>query len=191
MRHFERRTVLLTPTFRVVFPQLVEPKVFAPGQKGRYSCVALFTPAKFNDKEMATWRALIAECNRVSIEAFKTSMHELDRSVYTLPFHNGEEKEQYAGFNPRVIFCTMSAYTRRPGIIAANGVTPVDPLDFYGGCYARASVNPFANVQWKSISIRLNNLQKLADGERLDGTTAEEDFRSESVVVSALNFWRD
>ncbi len=152
---------------------------------------ALFTPAKFNDKDMAKWQALIAACNRVSIEAFKKSMHELDRSVYKMPFHKGEEKEYYAGFSPGVIFCTMSAYTRRPGIVAANGVTPVDPADFYPGCYARASVNPFANVQWKSISIGMNNLQKLAEGERLDGTTAEEDFGSDSVAVFALNFWWD
>jgi hypothetical protein len=47
----------------------------------------------------------------------------------------------------------MSAYTRRLGIVAADGVTSVEPTDFYGGCYARASVNPFANRQWKSTAI--------------------------------------
>ena len=46
---------------------------------------------------------------------------------------------------------------------------PVDPADLYPGCYARASVNPFANAQWRSISIAMNHLQKLGEGERLDG----------------------
>jgi hypothetical protein len=62
----------------------------------------------------------------------------------------------------------------------------------YPGCYARASVNPFANAQWKSISIGLNHLQKLGDGERLDGvTSAGDDFRSDWVAATAaaLEFW--
>lgn len=176
----EKRKVLLTPKFRVAFPQIAEMKVFQPGQKGRYSCVALFTPSEFNDKDKVKWQALIASCNAVSQETFKKPMKELDRAVYKTPFHKGEEKSQYAGFGPGVIFFTMSAYTRRPGIVAVDGITPLDPAEFYPGCYARASVNPFANPQWKSISIGMNHLQKIADGERLDGaTSAEEDFGSD------------
>jgi hypothetical protein len=51
MVYVEKRSVLLTPTFRVASPQVGEPRVFAPGHKGRYSCVALFTPSEFNDKD--------------------------------------------------------------------------------------------------------------------------------------------
>lgn len=180
MAQVEKRNVLLTPKFRVAFPQVVELKVFQPGQKGRYSCVALFTPSEFSDKDKQKFAALIAACNKVSLESFKKVMKDLDRSVYKTPFHKGEEKEQYAGFGAGVVFCTMSAYTRRPGIVGIDGVTPIDPSEFYPGCYARASVNPFANQQWKSISIGMNHLQKLGDGERLDGaTSAEEDFGSD------------
>ncbi len=171
------RNVLLTPKFRVAFPQVAELKVFQPGQKGRYSCVALFTPAEFSDKDKLKWQALAGACNKVSIDAFKKPMKDLDRSVYKTPFHKGEEKDQYAGFGVGVIFFTMSAYTRRPQILGPDGATFIDPADFYPGCYARASVNPFANQQWKSISIGMNHLQKLGEGDRLDGaTSAEEDF---------------
>lgn len=180
MAQAEKRNVLLTPKFRVAFPQVAEMKVFQPGQKGRYSCVALFTPSEFTDKDKQKWAALIGACNAASIEAFKKPMKELDRSVYKTPFHKGEEKEQYAGFGQGVIFFTMSAYTRRPGVIGIDGVTPLDPGDLYPGCYARASVNPFSNAQWKSISIGMNHIQKLGEGERLDGaTSAEEDFGSD------------
>lgn len=173
----EKRNVLLTPKFRVAFPQIAEMKVFQPGQKGRYSCVALFTPSSFSDKDKLKWSALIAACNKVSTETFKKPMKDLDRSVYKTPFHKGEEKEQYAGFGAGVLFFTMSAYTRRPSVLDLDGATILDPSDLYPGCYARASVNPFANIQWKSISIGMNHLQKLGDGERLDGaTSAEEDF---------------
>lgn len=179
MAQVDKRNVLLTPKFRVAFPQVTEMKVFAPGQKGRYSCVALFTPSEFNEKDKQKWAALIVACNKVSIETFKKPMKELDRSVYKTPFHKGEEKEQYAGFGSGVIFFTMSAYTRQPQVVGVDG-SPIDRADLYPGCYARASVNPFANTQWKSISIGMNHLQKLGDGERLDGaTSAEEDFGSD------------
>jgi hypothetical protein len=38
-------------------------------------------------------------------------------------------------------------------------------------------MTPFANIQWKSLSIALHNPQKLADRPRLDGfTSAQDDF---------------
>src|ERR1700675_1415511 len=116
MPHIEKRSVLLTPTFRVAFPQVAEPTVFAPGHKGRYSCVALFTPSVFNDKDNAKWTALIAACNNVSVEAFKKPMKLLYRRMYKLPFHKGEEQGRYAGFSAGVIYFTIST-TRRPGIV--------------------------------------------------------------------------
>jgi hypothetical protein len=180
MAHLEKRSVLLTPTFRVAFPQIAEPTVFAPGQKRRYSCIALFNIAeiKADRKELEKWQALEAAINEVALEAFKKHYKHLDRAVYTLPFHSGEEKEQYPGFGPGIVFFTMSAY-RRPEIIGPDNAR-IDAADFYPGCYARASVNPFANRQWKSIAISLNNLQKLREGDRLDGaTSAEEDFSSD------------
>jgi hypothetical protein len=109
-------------------------------------------------------------------------MKELDRAVYKLPFHRGEEKE-YDGYGPGVVYCTMSAKNRRPGIVAKDGITPITqggPEEFYAGCFARASVTPFANKQWKSLSLGLNNLQKLGDGTRLDAfSSAEDDFGSD------------
>ncbi len=71
----------------------------------------------------------------------------------------------------------MSAKNRRPCIIDRDGITLVGPEEFYAGCYARASVTPFANTHWKSLALGLNNLQKLADGSRLDAfTSAEDDY---------------
>src|SRR5208282_710272 len=160
---------------------------------GRYACGALFSgfaidsngrtiikaPAAWPEKDQAKWNALVAVCNKVALEAFKKPMKELDRAVYKLPFHRGEEKE-YEGYGPGVVFFTMSAKNRRPQIVARDNVTPITqggPEEFYAGCFARASVTPFANTQWKTLSLGLNNLQKLADGQRLDAfSSAEDDF---------------
>ncbi len=69
----------------------------------------------------------------------------------------------------------MSAKNRRPGIIDRDFITLVGPEEFYAGCYARASVTPFANTRWKSLALGLNNLRKLADGARLCAFTSTED----------------
>ena len=171
------RIRLLTPTFRVSFPDVFVKRVFqGQGEEsGRYACAALFSgfevvdgrtiikaPAAWSEKDQAKWNAIVAACNEVAIKAFKKPMKDLDRAVYKLPFHRGEEKE-YEGYGPGVVYFTMSAKNRRPGIIARDGVTPITqygPEEFYAGCYARASVTPFANTQWKSLSTRLEQSAK-------------------------------
>ena len=155
-----QRIRLLTPTFRVSFPDVFVKRVFqGQGEKsGRYACAALFSgfevkdgrtiikaPATWSEKDQAKWNAIVAACNEVAIKAFKKPMRELDRAVYQLPFHRGEEKE-YEGYGPGVVYFTMSAKNRRPCIIDRDGITLVGPEEFYAGCYARASVTPFANV---------------------------------------------
>jgi hypothetical protein len=197
------RVRLLTPSFRVSFPDIFVKRAFqGQGEEsGRYACAALFSgfevkddraiikaPASWSDKDQAKWNAIVAACNRVSIEAFRMPMKDLDRGVYKLPFHRGEEKE-YDGYGPGVVYFTMSAKNRRPGIIAKDGITPITQggsEEFYAGCYARASVTPFANVQWKSLSLGLNNLQKLDDGSRLDAVTStEDDFGADPAEYGA------
>lgn len=188
-----KRPVILTPKFRVAFPQIEQAMIVQPGQKarpagpgekGRFSLTALFEIASFTDKEKAQWKQLIDACNAASVETFKKPMKDLDRAAFKTPFHKGEEKaESYAGFGPGIYFCSMSAYQRRPVLLAANGVDRLEPSALYPGCYARASVNPFAyNNVGKGIAIGLNNVQFMADGERLDGaTTAEEDFGTDPI----------
>lgn len=67
----------------------------------------------------------------------------------------------------------------RPGIVDINLNPIIEKEDFYSGCYGRASINFYAfNTNGnKGVACGLNNLQKLADGERLSGgSSAEEDF---------------
>jgi hypothetical protein len=194
------RIPLLTPTFRVSFPDVFVKRVFeGQGEEsGRYACAALFSgfevkdgrtiikaPASWSEKDQAKWNAIVAACNEVAIKAFKKPMKELDRAVYQLPFHRGEEKE-YEGYGPGVVYFTVSAKNRRPCVIDRDGITLVGPEEFYAGCYARASVTPFANTRWKSLALGLNNLQKLGDGARLDAfLSAEDDFGADPAEYDA------
>ena len=186
------RVRLLTPMFRASFPDVFQKRVFqGQGEEsGRYACAALFAgfevkdgktiikvPAAWSPKDQEKWKALIAACNKVSVETFKKPMSELDRSVYKLPFHRGEEKE-YAGYGPGVVYVTMSAKNIKPTVVGRDLTTPLTQEEFYAGCFARASVTPFAfNNIGKGIALGLNHLQKLKDGERLDSfRSAEDDF---------------
>ena len=191
----------LTPPFRVSFPDVFVKRAFqGQGEKnGRYACAALFsgfevedgrtiikTPASWPEKDQAKWNALVAACNEVAIKSFKKPMKELDRAQYQLPFHRGEQKE-YEGYGPGVVYFTMSAKNRRPCVIDRDGITLVGPEEFYAGCYARASVTPFAfNNKGKGIALGLNHLQKLKEGERLDACASpENDFGADPAGYEA------
>ena len=77
---------------------------------------------------------------------------------------------------------------QKPGVVDAQLNPIMDKSEVYSGCYARASINFYAfNVDGnKGIASGLNNVQKLADGERFGGgsrasddfTAVEEDFLS-------------
>ena len=189
------RVWFLTPMFRVSFPDVFQKRVFQNQgeESGRYACSALFSgfdtkdgrtiirvPAAWSPKDQEKWKALIAACNKVSLEAFKKPMAELDRAIFKLPFHRGEEK-QYAGYGPGVVYVTMSAKNIKPAVVGRDTTAQLTPEEFYAGCYARASVTPFAfNNIGKGIALGLNHLQKLRDGERLDSfRSAEDDFGSD------------
>src|SRR5690348_16370123 len=87
---------LLTPPFRVSFPQVFEKASYNNGTP-RFSLVGLFFPKLFTDKDKEKWKAISVALNQVSIEAFKKPMKELDRGLYNLPFHKGDEKS-YEGY---------------------------------------------------------------------------------------------
>ena len=73
---------------------------------------------------------------------------------------------------------------RKPQVVDAN-LNPIMSKDeFYSGCFGRVSLNFFAyNVPAsKGIAAGLCNIQKLEDGERLDGgRSAEEDFGDDLI----------
>jgi hypothetical protein len=65
--------------------------------------------------------------------------------------------------------------------IQGNPITAENPEDFYAGCWARASVNPYAfDKIGKGVAIGLGNIKKLSDDESFEGfTSAEDDFGDE------------
>ena len=77
-------------------------------------------------------------------------------------------------------FTLQAATKRRPGIVNAQLQPITDPDELYSGAYYRATMGTFAwdhPTGGKGVSFNLNNVQKVRDGEPLDGSTsADKDF---------------
>lgn len=77
-------------------------------------------------------------------------------------------------------YLTVSAGEKyRPGIVGPDRVEIDDHAEIYSGVYARVSLRAYGyNTQGnKGVSFGLGNVQKLADGEPLDGrVNASDEF---------------
>lgn len=94
------------------------------------------------------------------------------------PLRDGDvdhpEDENFAG-----MFFLNAKSNQKPGIVDKNLQRIIDPDEIYSGMYARVSLSffPFATSGNSGIGVGLNNVQKVADGERLGGrSNAEDDF---------------
>jgi len=166
---------LMTPKFRVSFPQVLKPKAIGDG-KAKYSMVCLFDieVIKSDPEEKEKWGALVAAIKATATEEWGADIpNPLKR-----PFRKGEDKEQYDGYGEGIIYFNVST-TTQPGLVDEDVHDIINERDFYAGCYARATINPYAwTYMGKSgVSFGVQNIQKLADGEPFGGrTNATDDF---------------
>lgn len=176
----KKGTRLLTPKFRVSFPQVFEKSSYNNGTL-RYSLVGLFYPKEFSDTDNTKWNAIKAKLGEVCKEFFKKDLKTMreDRE-FKIPFHKGDKKTYQGYGDPDMIYFSMANSKRRPQILNIKGdpITSENSEEFYAGCWARASVNPYAfDHIGKGVAIGLGNIQKLKDDESFEGfTSAEDDF---------------
>ncbi len=171
---------LLTPKFRVSFPQVFERASYNGGTP-RFSLTGLFYPKQFTEADNLKWAAIKKKLGEVCVEFFKKDIKTMkeDRS-FKIPFHKGSDKDYQGYGDPDMVFFSMANSKRRPQILDVNGnaITAENSEEFYAGCWARASVNPYPfNNIGKGLAIGLGNIQKLGDDESFEGfTSAEDDF---------------
>jgi hypothetical protein len=171
-----------TPEFRVSFPNVFEAVKVNPTDKtAKFGVVAIFQVAetaksKASGTKVVSTEALKELCRNVAIEKFGA-----DRSkwpVLKFPFRDGMEpaKKDKDGYGEGTIFVSLQS-VNMPGVVESYAGPDGRPAplgaktDFYAGCYARAEVNAY---YWKfmgkeGVSLGLQNLQKLRDGERFGG----------------------
>lgn len=183
-------TRYLTPPFVASFPRLFEAHKMEGDQgKPKYSVCAIWKPGDFNEADKVKWNAILKGLDKAARDAFKTAWKDLDASTHKKGLRNGKSKEGMAGFGEGTRFANLTSL-QRPGVIDKNkakvGPEEGNADEIYPGCICRATVTVYSyglkkGSKGKGVAIGLTNLQKLADGPRLDNRVAAEDDFDEDV----------
>lgn len=166
---------IVSPEFRVSFPHVFTPHENL-SKKLMYSIVMLF------DKDTD-----LSALKKLADEAIAAKWGKNIPKGIRSPFRNGDEKEYegYAG----TVFCSASSKDK-PGIVDDQVQPILNTNEFYPGCYARATLTAYAYDQLgnKGVSFGLQNIQKIRDGEPLNGrVAAQNDFKPMPVTAKASN----
>ena len=181
-------TKVKTPTATLSYEHLFEPT--APEDSiadPQYSCTLVFGEGT----DLSALERAVDQSGKNKCGEEYASLKE-SRNL-RLPFRNERLAEK--GYPPGSVYINVRS-KQTPGIVsrfAGEDGRPLrinDPSEVYSGCQVRASLNVFAydRAGNRGISLGLNNVQKLADGERLDGRLkAEDDFEALDYETSAIN----
>ena len=163
----QKKARVMTPIFRVSFPNVFQPKLNELSGKTEYSLVMLFDK-KADLKEMKALAAGVAR------EKWGDKIPAGIRN----PFRDGDvEKEGREGY--KGVFFVNTKSNQKPGVVDENVQPIIEQEQFYPGCYARATVTAYAydNKGNRGVAFGLGNIQKVKDGEPFSGRSrAEDDF---------------
>lgn len=182
---------IITPEAILSYPRLFEPEVGPSGGDPKYSCCLVF-PAGSDLKEL----------KKAAIEAAQEKWGEkavpgIRSGKLRMPFRDDPEDVADKGYPEGSTF--MNVRTKKaPGVVSIfpdpnNDGKPMpitDEDEVYAGCYVRASLRAFAyDTQGnRGVSFALNNVQKLRDGERIDGRRAAVDeFEADENAAADLS----
>ena len=167
-------TKISTGRVRFSYANVFEPTAMDETQEKKYN-ISILIPK--SDK--ATLAKVNAAIEAATVAGLASKFGGKQPANLRTPLRDGDidkpEDDVYAGH-----YFINAKSIRKPQIVDAN----LDPImsqdEFYSGCYGRASITfyAYATAGSKGIAAGLENLQKLADGERLGGggSSAAEDF---------------
>ena len=174
-------TKVVTGKVRFSFVNVFEPRAFGEGMDAKYSVMLLIPKSDVGtiDRirkaiDAAAQKGLRTKFGGKLPAVLKTTLKDADKDTN----QDGEVFKDVWDYTAGHYILNVSS-KNQPQIVDANLNPIINPVEFYSGCYGRASINFFAfNTNGnKGISAGLNNLQKLEDGEPLGSfSTAEQDF---------------
>jgi hypothetical protein len=187
-------THVMTTKFRVAYPKVFRAEKNDLNGNDEFSLVALFEPG-------ADISALEAAAKAAMEKKWGT-----DRTLWPAgirsPFRDQGEKKKTVdgkvvmengkpvllpGHVAGAIFINFKS-KNKPGLVDANNNDIISESEFYGGCWARATVGAYAYDQKgnKGVAFGLQNIQKLSDGEPLGGRPkASDEFAPVASATSA------
>jgi len=153
----EKATKVITPKFRVSFPQVFEAKSFQN------------QPPKFSVQMLFDKKADLSPLKKVVQIAIKEKWGDKAPKGITLPFKDGNDKE-LDGYEDKIVVSAASKY--KPQVVDQKREQIEAQDEFYAGCFARAAIVAYAwelkegkAVLKRGVSFNLESLQKLSDGE--------------------------
>lgn len=180
-------TKVTTPKFRVAFPKVFKAHRNDLSGKDEFSLVALF--AKGEDLTS------LKKAAQAAIEKkFGADRAKWPKNLKT-PFRDQGDREKEnengemvlpQGYEKGAIYLNLKS-NQRPGLVGPDMGAIIDEADFYGGCYARASINAYAydTKGNRGVAFGLVNIQKLEDGDHFGNRTRPEDDFSPVATGSA------
>ncbi|UOF83059.1 hypothetical protein [Caudoviricetes sp.] len=165
-------STVTTPKFRVSYPAVFKARTNDLNGKDEYGLVALFP----KDADLSVLKAAAQEAIEKKWGKDKSKWPSNRRN----PFRDQKEKEKDGrlplGHEEGAIFINLKSQ-QRPGVVDQSLSPILDELEFYSGCWARASVRAYAYDQKgnKGVSFGLINVQKVSDGDPLGGRSRPED----------------
>ena len=174
----------ITPEFRVAFPSVFSARRNDLNGKDEYSIVALFPLG-----------ADLSALEAVALSALKTKFGDDQKKwpeKLRTPFRDQGDRAKKnddgtvnlpSGYVKGAKYLTLRS-NQQPGLIDGKKNEIIDQSDFYGGCWARATINAYAydTKGNRGVSFGLGNIQKLRDDDPFGNRTkATDDFSA--VVV--------
>jgi hypothetical protein len=167
------------------YPHLDVPQKADDGKQPKYSCALVFTPELLADPKE---KALFDKMKLALVEAINAKWPgKAEQLAKSEGFRKGIRYDAEAkGYPAGSIYVNVRS-VNQPGVVYAfpSQDDPKKPAkmaqenikkEMYPGVIVRASLAAFAydNSGNKGVSFGLNNIQKIRDGERLDGRVAAE-----------------
>lgn len=183
-------TRLVTSMFRASYPCLVTPRAVQATDKPRFS-LALMIPPEAVLATMDGAEALVKDRKRfitelnAAVAAAKLKKFGAEPPVgLKSSIYKADEVGKGECYEPGWICIRAAAPAdKRPPVLlskrdpATSKWLPCPQEDFYAGCWARASIDVYGYKMEmsKGITVGLNFVQKLKDGDRLDNRPVAED----------------
>ena len=179
---------VLTPEFRVAFPNVFQARLNKLNKKMEFSLVALFKKGENLDK-------LKAACIEAASEKFGRDQKKWPKK-FRMPFRDQGERGKTndagnvtlpKGYEAGAVFLNLKS-NQKPGVVDQQVQDIIDQSEFYAGCWAQATLNPYAydTAGNFGVAFGLGNVQKVRDDDHFGNRTKpQEDFAPITDSVDA------
>lgn len=171
---------VLTPVFRVSYPNVFKPKHNDLSGKDEYSLVALFPKgADLTPLKKAAEEAVIKKWGENKAKwPKKLKLPFRDQADREKEDENTGKKFLPPGYEAGAVYMNLKS-SQRPGVVNQKVEDIIEESEFYAGCWARATINAYAYDQAgnQGVAFGLGNIQKVKEGDPFGGRTkATDDF---------------